>query len=98
MAEEETGGKILWFVAGVAVGASVALLFAPATGKHTRRAIAKKTEEGRAAIAESGRDMIERGKEMFERGRELADEAADMFERGRKLVEGTAGKVRDAVS
>lgn len=96
MAEDNSGSGVLWFVAGVAIGASVALLFAPASGEETRSQIAKKTEAGRAALAGSGKDMLERGKELFERGRQLADEAAEMFERGRKLVDSAAANVEKA--
>ena len=91
MADQENGSKVVWFLAGAAVGAAVALLYAPATGEETRRKIAEKTEKGRTALAESGKEMYERGRDMYERGRKLADEAAEMFERGRKLVEGVAG-------
>ena len=86
MADESNGSFVVWLLAGAAIGATIALLYAPATGKETRRRIAKKTEEGRAALAESGKDVIERG-------RKLADEAADLFERGRKLVESTASNL-----
>ena len=91
MADEENGGKLLWFVAGAAIGATIALLYAPASGQETRKKIAAKTDQGRAALAEQGRDLYEKGKQMYARGRRLADEAAEMFERGRKLVEGVAG-------
>ena len=96
MADEDNGGKLLWFVAGAAVGAAIAILYAPAPGHETRRKIAEKTDQGRQALADQGRDLYERGKEMYDRGRKLADEAADMFERGRKLVEGVAGTVQDS--
>ena len=91
MADEDNGGKVVWFIAGAAVGAAIALLYAPAAGHETRRKIAEKTDQGRQALADQGRDLYERGKDMYDRGRKLADEAADMFERGRKLVEGVAG-------
>ena|SRR5947209_948229 len=90
MTDESGGNRMLWFLAGAAIGASAALLYAPASGEQTRKAIAQRTEGSRTAIAESGKDMFERGREMFESGRKLVEEAADMFERGRKLVEGTA--------
>ena len=90
MADNDMSGKFLLFVAGAAIGASAALLFAPASGEDTRKVIAKKTEGGRAALADSGKEVFERGREMFERGQKLVAEAADMFERGRKLVEDTA--------
>ena len=83
MASNDNGVSIAWFLVGAAVGASVALLYAPQSGKDTRRLIAKKTEEGRDILADSGKEVLDRGKELFDRGRELADEAADIFERGR---------------
>jgi gas vesicle protein len=94
MADEDYGGKAVWFVAGIAIGATIALLYAPASGEVMRRKIVRKTNEGRDALAESGKEMLERGKEMYERGRKLADDAADMFERGRKIVEGTAANLK----
>jgi len=94
MADESSGGKVVWFMAGIAIGATVALLYAPASGEKTRRLIAKKTQQSREAVADSGRDMLERGKDMYERGRKLADDAAEMFERGRKIVESTASNLK----
>jgi gas vesicle protein len=94
MASEDYGSKVVWLMAGVAIGATVALLYAPASGEQTRRTIAKRTREGRESIAESGKEMLERGKEMYEKGRKMADDAAEMFERGRKIVEGTAANLK----
>ena len=94
MADEGAGSKVVWFVAGIAIGATIALLYAPASGEETRRKIAKKAERGRAALTESSREMLDRGKEMYERGRKMADDAAEMFERGRKIVESTAANLK----
>jgi gas vesicle protein len=88
MASEDSGVGIAWFLVGAAVGATVALLYAPQSGKQTRRMLAKKTEESKEVLMDSSKEAIDRGKELFDRGRELADEAADIFERGRKLVRG----------
>ena len=86
--DDNIGIGIAWFLVGAAVGAAVALLYAPQSGRDTRRLIAKKTEEGRDILADSSKEVLDRGKELFDKGRELADEAADIFERGRKLVRG----------
>ncbi len=94
MADQDYGSKVVWFMAGIAVGATVALLYAPASGEDTRRQIARKAQKGRDALADSGSDLIDRGREMYERGRKLPDEAADMFERGRKIVESTASNLK----
>ena len=88
MSREDNGAGLMWFLAGAAVGAAVALLYAPQSGEDTRRLIVRKTEESRDVLADSGKDILDRGKELFDRGRELADEAAEIFERGRKLVGG----------
>jgi len=80
--------KLVWFLAGAALGAAIATLYAPAAGAETRRKIAAKTAEGRETLLESGKELIERGRELYEMGRQIADEAAELFERGRKLVHG----------
>ncbi len=87
MAQNDSG-KLLWFFAGAAIGASIALLYAPQTGRDTRRLIKRKTLKGRETVLETSRDFMDKGRELFEKGRQVADEAAEMFERGRKLVQG----------
>ena len=79
---------LVWFTAGAAIGATIALLYAPQSGRDTRRYIGKKTKEGREAIADMSGDIAERGRELFEKGRRVADDAAELFERGRRIVEG----------
>ena len=85
---ENNGITIGWFLAGVAVGATVALLYAPQSGQDTRHYIGKTTKEGREAMEASGKELMDRGKELYDRGKQIADEAAELFERGKKLVQG----------
>ncbi len=80
--------RLLWFFAGAALGATVALLYAPQSGKDTRRYLGKKAKQGREAVADAGRDALDKGRQLYERGRKMADDAADLFERGRRMVEG----------
>ncbi len=87
MAQDNTG-SLVWFIAGAAIGASIALLYAPQSGRDTRRVIVKKTRQGGEALADTGRDLADKGRDLFEKGRRIADDAAEMFERGRRLVEG----------
>lgn len=77
-----------WFLAGVIIGASVALLYAPKSGKHTREFLAEKAQEGKDAVADVSKDVFAASQEMYEKGRHLVEDAADLFERGRKLVRG----------
>ncbi len=86
MAQNDNGNSVLWFLAGAATGAAVALLYAPKSGKDTRRYLQKQTRNSREAIESGASDLMDRGKDLYERGRRIADDAADLFERGRKLV------------
>jgi gas vesicle protein len=88
MAKDDSGSGIVWFLAGAVTGAAVALLYAPKTGRDTRKYISKNAEKSKDALTDSGKELVDRGKELYDRGRALADEAADLFERGRKLVKG----------
>ncbi|MEP7364621.1 MAG: YtxH domain-containing protein [Acidobacteriota bacterium] len=80
--------KVIWFTAGVALGATISLLFAPASGEETRRMIRGRANEGRDRLADKGKDLMEHGRNLYDKGRQIADEAADLFDRGRKMVEG----------
>jgi gas vesicle protein len=85
---QDNSDKLLWFLAGAAIGSTIALLYAPQSGRETRRIIKKKTREGREAVTDSGRDLMDKGRDLYEKGRRVADDAAELFERGRRLVEG----------
>lgn len=88
MASEDRSGRFVWFLAGAAAGAAAALLFAPQSGRKTRRYLCRKAGEGREALAEAGEEILNRSREFVERGRQLAGEAGDLLERGRKLAGG----------
>ncbi len=85
---QDNGSALVWFTAGAAIGATIALLYAPQAGKDTRRYLGKKTRHGREVLTEAGGDLAGKARELFEQGRQLADQAADLFERGRKIIEG----------
>lgn len=99
---QDNGDKLLWLLAGAALGATVALLYAPQSGDRTRRLIARKARDGRDVLADRGSDLLDKGREiladrssdlldkgrdLYKQGRRVADEAADLIERGRKLAD-----------
>ena len=88
MLTEDNTGKLAWFFAGAAIGAAIALLYAPATGDETRERIAQKAREHADKLQEHGEAVVEKGRELYERGKSLADDAADVFERGKRMVQG----------
>ena len=85
---EDGSNRLAWFITGAIIGATVAVLYAPKSGKDTRRFIADKTQQGREAVSETSKDIADASREMFERGRKLVEDAAELFDRGRKLVKG----------
>jgi len=88
VSEFNLGSNVAWFLTGALIGATVALLCAPKSGKETRRYLADKVQQSKDAVADTGSGIVEASKDMFDRGRQLVDDAADLFERGRKLVKG----------
>ena len=57
---------------GIGIGAITALLYAPRTGKETRRIISRKAEDSMDFVSEQGRQMRRQAEEAFEKGKELA--------------------------
>jgi gas vesicle protein len=86
--DDDGSSRIAWFITGAIIGATVAVLFAPKSGKQTRQFIAGKTQQGCDVVSETGQDIVEASREMFQRGRKLVEDAAELFDRGRKLVKG----------
>lgn len=85
---EDNSNSLGWFVAGAAIGAALGIIFAPKSGSETRKYIKHTTLEGRDAMEANGKELMDRGKELYDRGRKIADDASELFERGRKLVQG----------
>ena len=86
--QDAGAGRLAWFVTGALIGASVAILYAPKSGKETRKIIADRAQQGREAVESASENIADTSREMFEKGRKLVEDAADLFERGRKLVRG----------
>ena len=81
-----SGTVLLAFVAGAAVGAAVALLFAPAPGNETRAYVNRRAREARDRAAQAA----EQGREIFNRQRENITTAFDRARQSqRQSGEGT---------
>jgi gas vesicle protein len=92
MTENDEQGEgvstIAWFLTGAAIGVTAAVLFAPKSGRDTRRYLSDKTQQGKEAVAHTSSNLVDAGYDVFERGRKLVEDAAELFERGRRLVRG----------
>jgi gas vesicle protein len=86
--EDSTASTLAWFITGAAIGVTVAVLYAPKSGKETRQYLSEKAQAGKEAVEGASQDIVDASRDMFDRGRKLVEDAADLFERGRKLVRG----------
>ena len=86
--QNDSSSALAWFITGAVIGAAVAVLYTPRSGKETRRLISERTQQGCDAFSGSSKEFMDAGKDMFQRGRKLIEDASDLFERGRKLARG----------
>jgi gas vesicle protein len=86
--DEEGSNRVAWFITGVLIGATVAILYAPKSGQATRQLLADKTKKSRDTVSDKTKDIAEASRDMFERGRKVVEDAAELFDRARKLVRG----------
>src|SRR5579864_6505768 len=77
--EDSGGGRLAWFLTGALIGATVAILYAPKTGKDTRKYLSGRAQAGKEAVTDTTNDIVESGREMFERGRRMVDDATALF-------------------
>ncbi len=83
MSRDNGGGEVmLAFLVGVAAGAALALLYAPARGDETRSYLTERAKVGRekaTGAAKQGRDLFNRQREnlgtAIEKGREAYQQA-----------------------
>jgi len=85
--------KLIYFAAGVGVGAALALLFAPQSGEETRKQIAEKAHEGKEYVASRGREIRKHAEDLVDQGKELVhkqkERLADVLESGKQAARET---------
>ena len=84
MSEKSSGGdKFLYFLAGAGIGAVLALLFAPKSGKETREAIARTAAEGREFIT----NKVSEGKTFVgDATRKVTDDFSSFVDRSKEAL------------
>ncbi len=98
MSENNGGSKLAFFLAGMGVGAVLALLYAPKSGKETREYLSQKAEQGRDYIASKSRELREQAGDLVDKGKDLVAEGRERvsaaYEAGRQAWKDEKGKVR----
>jgi gas vesicle protein len=83
MSDRNGGGGVLWFLAGLGIGAAVGILYAPQSGNETREILMAKGKEGREY--------------MRKRARDARDQAGQWAERGKQAYNAQKEQIRSAV-
>lgn len=74
------GSKFGYFLAGMGVGAIIALLFAPRSGEETREYLREKYDDARDEAKRRVRDIRERAEEYSEKGKEFVERQRESLE------------------
>lgn len=83
MSDRNGAGGVLWFLAGLGIGAVVGILYAPQSGSETREILMAKAEEGR--------DFVRK------RAQEAREQAGQWADRGREVINAQKEQIRSAV-
>lgn len=75
------GGSLLVFLLGVAVGATVAILYAPSSGAETRAQLAERAEQLKVKAEELRQKAGQIGEQVVERAEELKETVATRLRR-----------------
>jgi hypothetical protein len=104
-AMSESSNKITYFLAGASIGALVALLFAPKSGRELRSDISDATRRGIDYTTESAKLLGEKASHLYISGREKTSElyslgkekAAHLLEAGKGLFDEQRDRVAAAI-
>ncbi|HYM00939.1 MAG TPA: YtxH domain-containing protein [Blastocatellia bacterium] len=105
MGDNETGSaaeKLTFLLIGAGIGATLALLFAPKSGRELREDIADVTKRGFDYAGEGVRKATDSANDYYETGRkkvnELYDTARDKVSQSASSVSDVASRQKDQIS
>jgi len=76
---DRDGSGVLWFFAGLGIGAVVGILYAPHSGSETRDVLRAKADEGREYVRNRAKDARHQASEWADRGREVLNQQKEQF-------------------
>ena len=79
MSENNGASNLGFFLAGLGIGAILALLFAPRSGKETRDYIAQKAGEGRDYVKTKSEELCKQAEESVEKGKDLVAKQKELL-------------------
>jgi gas vesicle protein len=76
MGECKIGSSLAFLLAGMGIGAGLAILFAPKSGRETRKYIARRAEGGKNYVTAVGKELRRQAEDAVDRGKDLAAKLA----------------------
>lgn len=97
---DRDGNSVVWFLAGLGIGAIAGILYAPRSGSETREALRSKAEEGREFVRQRAREAREQAEGWADRGRETFNQQKEQFrsayEAGRQAYREATAETSDS--
>jgi gas vesicle protein len=88
---DDNGNGILWFLAGLGLGAALGVLYAPKPGREIRDTILGAAEESTETVKERAKQYADQAQEYVSRGRDYVSQQKDQirsaFEAGRQAYQ-----------
>jgi gas vesicle protein len=98
MSDNNGGSKVAFFLAGMGIGAVLALLFAPKSGEETRDYIAQKAGESREYMTSKGRDLRKQAEDAVDKAKDVVNKQKEQLsaalEAGKQAYQEEKGKSR----
>jgi gas vesicle protein len=76
---DRDGSSLVWFLAGLGLGALAGVLYAPRSGSETREVLRARAEEGREYVRNRAREAREQAEDWAGRGREVVSQQKEQF-------------------
>jgi gas vesicle protein len=97
---DRDGSSVVWFLAGLGIGAIAGVLYAPRSGNETREVLRSKAEEGREFMRQRAREAREQAEGWADRGREAFNQQKEQFrsayEAGRQAYHEATAETSDS--
>ncbi len=68
-----------YFLAGLAIGSLVGIVFAPKSGEGTREYLSKQAKEGSTHARKKARELRDRADDLIDRGKELVNQTKEQI-------------------
>jgi gas vesicle protein len=93
MSDDNGSSGILWFLAGLGIGAAVGVLYAPKSGRETRDDITRYAQEGSGYVKDRAKQYREQANQWVDRGKDVVTQQKDQI---RNAVEAGRQAYREA--